>query len=223
MTNINRVHPGVPTGGQFAASEKGAASGVALTEADPNRHPQVLAAVAKAKRTGAPVLLPDIDGVTGPAFDDGEHGGTCGDYSVGKEPSMRFTWATGNDDIPFVSATTTYWVSARSAHRDGDIVDLEADEVDEAVAARREWEDQVETSSTVPPKVPQVRFAVEEAIEWLAHTDVADPGGTEINSHYEAGEGDALTYSSLEAAERRATGLAKSERAERYSPENWKP
>jgi hypothetical protein len=82
----------------------------------------VLNAIAEAKRTGKPALIahPVPDRID---LDEQRTGSMAGDYSVGAEPSIRYTWATGDDNEPFITVTETAWVSAR----------LELDEPDPAL------------------------------------------------------------------------------------------
>lgn len=249
----NRTPAGVPTGGQYATTER-AAAGVALA----TTHSEVLAAIAAAKADGKPVRINDhampgsyfADGQNyGANFDPGVNSSVCGDYSLGDEPSNRATWATGNDDEPFISVTETAYVIAR---RDGDDHDLSYDDWTET-AARLERAEQADAeadgiypgiehltdndraranldidrlrrlAAEIREEEGTVRYGVESATEWVAHTEYDDPGGTESRSDYQHEAGDARYFDSLEAAGAVATSRVSNPDWDRdYSPENWK-
>lgn len=210
-SSFSRVPAGVPTGGQFAATAKAEASTVL---ADPATHPLVLAATEQARATGKPIRLPDIDGITSHGAQVDASGTSCGDYSVGAEASNRMTWATGDPDEPFITATTTYYITART---EGGSEDLDYDDMAEQQAAIAAWEN----AGREGDEPELLRFGVDEQTEWIAHTDPSDPGGTEVRADYVPGPGYAYAVRELDRAEEIAANLANNEDWDHYAPEHW--
>lgn len=209
MIDPQRTPAGVPSGGQFATGQKAEGTVALAARTDPAA---VAAAVAKAKVTGRPVAIPGVEH-NGFMAEDGH---SCGDTSLTIEPSNRQTWATGNDQEPFISVTSTSYVVARL--NDGDR-DLDYDDwVDHLRAVKRE-QDRVGGD---PAALGTVRYAVENRTEWVAHHVVDEPGGTEIRSDYTYEHGSALNYLSLATAEAVAQNTARNEDWTHYAPENWK-
>lgn len=207
MTDPRRTPAGVPTGGQFTTSPRPEG---ALALASPNQV-AIDAAVAEAKRTGrfVPVL-----GIGHDEVDPGQHGSSCGDTSLGVEPSRRRTWATGSDDEPFATVTETFYVIGR---RDGENHDLDYDAWNEARA-------EVDAGTIRDDGFSaRIHYGVERQTDWIAHTDADDPGGTEVRSECAYAAGSAISYTTLERAEGAARGSARHINWERdYAPENWK-
>ncbi|KQP62882.1 hypothetical protein [Nocardioides sp. Leaf285] len=185
--------------------------------------PRVLAAIAEAKATGSPVLI-DNAATTGDYDPDAEGVGVGvgGDCSLGAEPSNRLTWAIPDDERPFVSITQTAFIVGR---RDSDLYDLDYSDWQEATKAFEEWcakpeherraIEELDEGDSIP--LP-VRYAVEDLTEVVTHTDIADPGGTEVDYTHERGSGSGLTYDSLAAAEAVARGRMRSMNPAHFNP-----
>lgn len=239
-----------------AGVASGEALGVALMEHDSSPYADlsamaVLDAIAEAKRTGKPALVahPSVNRID---LDEQRTGSMAGDYSVGAEPSIRYTWATGNDDEPFITVTETAWVSARLELDEPDPAadgnhDLDYEAWEAAKESHEMWEAdrdnptcdcslssglkgfgkdpakcRVHGNPPLPEEPPSVAYAREDMTEWISHFDPNEPGSTEIRSEYEHGDGSAVTFSSLVSAESAARAHLKSLDPSKYSPENWK-
>jgi hypothetical protein len=172
--------------------------------------------VKEANRVGQPVLVPAsaIPGNDGVQVDKG--GSTGGDVSLGKEFSRRFTWATGEPARPFVSATATYWITAR---RDSDNYDLDYSTWEEVRDEYDDWleadaYDQIRRFDGIQPE--PVSYAYDERVEFLWHTDPSDPGNSEVDSQDSVNDGSGLTFYSLEDAERAASAACHREDPAHY-------
>ena len=235
--------------GQFGTQPRAEAGGVDLLPASAGDFDPavVAAAIERAKSTGRPAY---IEHPTPGQIDLDETGTNCmaGDYSVGAEPSVRYTWATGDDAEPFVSVTTTSWVSARL---DGADNDLSYDDWQE-VTARLERADEADAQadgiyngiSTLTDNEREranldidrlrrlaagireeegvLRYAREEMTEWITHTDVNDPGSSEVRSEYEHGDGSSTTFDTLADADAASRRHVEWLQPGMYAPENYK-
>ena len=158
---------------------------------------------ALAEATGRPVMITDGEGITG-GFDPGENSSTCGDYSLGAEPSSWRTWALGKADEPFVRITATYFVRAQVRDEDGSHGDyLDVSDYDDAIRDRK-----------------RLDFSVECQTEFLHFSDLDDPGGSEVRCDYDYSSGSDLFYHSLADALAVATRKARGEDWDNYYPEN---
>ncbi|WP_248581581.1 hypothetical protein [Nocardioides sp. InS609-2] len=241
----DRIAAGVPTGGQFATSPRGEASGVALAER-PLMNAEEARLIALAE--GRPVRVsPRPDGY----YDETVQ--AAGDASLGIEPSVFSTWAMPSHDEPFVSAEVRTFVTA---HLDGqlgtprlDYSDWEeiVDRLDAARAAEEKASALETLGGVVHPdhhqdvrdEIQQLRryadgirgevggtrlvYAVEQVTSWTAHTDPDDPGSSEVRADVEyAEEPLAEGIDALDRAESAARSRAVSTTWSRYHPENWK-
>ena len=136
---------------------------------------------------------------------DDMYGSSCGDYSVGTEASNSCTWMSGVPGEPYVTATVYYYVEAwLGTPAAGDDQQLDAGQVEEYDG---------------DPEM--LAFGVTERAMWLAHTDLDDPGGTEVDSDID----DTSTshwFRTLEEANACARQLARNENWAEYYPENWR-
>ena len=126
-----------------------------------------------------------------------------GDNTVAGDASFRRTWATGNPDFPYISATQTYYAvsyivddsSARAltATEHKDRIDADAKLVkltEHAKRARARGRDlratvlEAEAQAIRDENPGELRYAVEAETEWLAHTDRDDLGISELWSDY---------------------------------------
>lgn len=196
-------------GGRFGEKPRAEDDTVMLAQAVD--HQAVHTATLKARLTGEPVLVEHEKlARIGYDADENSHGSFCGDYSIGAEPSNQATWALGDDAAPFVTVTETHYVTARldGAHDDLDYTDWE-----EASYRRRVWDEKGEWGQQIArdageEEPPKVWYGVNSIIEIIVHSDVTDPGGSEVNSEYEYGDGSATFYADLDDAEQYARSRA---------------
>lgn len=206
MSNENRVPRGVSSGGQFTQSTRGEA-GVALAE--PDGYINIAEAIAEAKATGKPVRVAHTDGNR---FDNGVGNTACGDYSLGAEPSVTATWATGRDDEPFITVDHYAFVVAFETSTGKELDDHDLDEAyDENERAVEAGED--------PPN--SVRLGINTMTMWTAHTKLDAAGDTEVRSNVEYDTGRELRYTDVAAAESNAHQQILSEDFEHFHPENF--
>lgn len=133
------------------------------------------------------------------------NGACCGDYSVGMEASKRITWLTGEPDAPWLTLTVTYYVSAWSLSRtegNKQLTDLDLEEI---------------------TKDGEVGWEVCVQQEWIAHTDLDDPGSSEVDSRYVyESDGNPDWLDTQEQATEYAIAQAGDNNWHLWVPENWK-
>lgn len=202
--------------GSFAPKTQSAPAATLTSEGTGGRTDEaaIQACVDQAKATGQPVLIPESTLGVGTLWldENGSGSNLNGDYSIGAEPTCAHTWATGNDEAPFITITEQTYVVARFEGGDNELSWDEMNEGHEDLAAwekMSEDERQARLTDNDPPK--KLLYGVEQTTEILIHRDATDPGGSEINSEYERQDGYPTFQHSLEDAERVARRLVKTD------------
>lgn len=150
-----------------------------------------------------------------------------GDFSIGREPSIRYTWATGDDDRPFMSTTVRAHVEATYTNGEGVLCHLTSktrEQVSQEIAARYiDWEiehgrlDRVYRNAAGKDAqqkayrarnahlrtAPVINYSVRAQTETIGHHVAEDVGGSLIDHHYARGE-IAADLTTLHDAEHRA-------------------